>query len=457
MGNDLTNCQLYNGSTALNSQAVGGTGSNGWNVNGSQLQANFIFQNSITIPKGTVTTLSLECNVSSSLPGNYVFNAGVSSSYDSTLLPTGVQSGNSISPTVTTSSSGTMTTGTASIALTSPTPTSYAQVAGGTTGVTVGTFTLQPTSDSVNLQNIGLALNGNFASSSDVARAYIYNSSGTQVGSVIFTGATTSFNGGNYYLATSTISTGTTVPQNSQSVYTIKADINQVGPGQAAASGHEVKIGISDVQGVGNSCGTTVNSGLLTTTGSGVAIFRSYPVVAASSYLPSNGVADGRLIAFSITANANNSIGLSKLSFSFSTSTATVSAPSLYVYTDSGFSTPAGGGVNGVYGNTTESNQSATTVFPTPLEIPAGTTEYFLLKGTVSGVTTGSNVATTLLSDSTDLAPNMYATTTSPVSTSNFVWSPNSTTTSVGATTDWTSGYGVSGLPSIGITENRTN
>ncbi len=82
----MTNCQLYNGTTALNTQAVGNATTNGgqWNVGPtsetSGLEANFIFQNSLTIPKGTVVTLSLECNVSSSI-GNNPFAAGVNSNY----------------------------------------------------------------------------------------------------------------------------------------------------------------------------------------------------------------------------------------------------------------------------------------------------------------------------------------------------------------------------------------
>jgi hypothetical protein len=346
-----------------------------------------------------------------------------------------------------------MTVGTASIAVSVPTPISYAQVAGGTTGVTVGTFTLQPTSDSVNLQNIALALNSNYASSSDAAQFTIWNGS-TQIGTVNFTGSPASFDeGGNFYVATTSIS-NVTIPQNQQTVFTIKANVNQVGTGQAAMSGHEFRINLANAQAVGASSGSSVNTGVSATSTTGVAIFRSYPTIASSSYLPSNGVADGRLIAFSVTANANNGIGLNKLSFSLSTSTATVSSPALYVYTDSGFSQPAGGTSNGIGGATVETANSVVTTFSIPLEIPAGTTEYFLLKGTVSGVTTGSNVATTLLGDTTDQAPLMLA--AGSVST-NFIWSPNSTTTSLTTTNDWTNGFGVSGLPSIGLTENRTN
>jgi hypothetical protein len=39
----------------------------------------------------------------------------------------------------------------------------------------------------------------------------------------------------------------------------------------------------------------------------------------------------------------------------------------------------------------------------------------------------------------------------------NFVWSPNSTTTASFTTNDWTNGYGVSGLPAGGLFQTRSN
>jgi hypothetical protein len=457
LAGDLTNCQLFNGTTALNSQSIGGSN---WNSQTSPyLAANFVFQNALTIPKGTVVTLSLECNVSSTLANsNASFEAGVSNTTGTQPTPTGVQSGNSIAANVQLSSSGTMTVGSASLAITNPSPLSFAQVAGGTTGVTVGTFTLQPSSDSVNLQNIGLSLNSTKASSADVMRAYIYNGA-TQVGSVIFTGSPV----GNYYYATSSLS-NLNLPQNQQTVLTIKADISQIGSGQAGTDGREVLINVADAQGVGASSGATVHSGPLSVAQSGVAIFRTIPTVALSSYLPSNGVSDGRLIAFTITAGSNGPVGLDKLTFTVSPSASTaVVSPVLYAYTDSGFSQPAGGTVGGIMGSTTVSGTTVTAVPAaggSPIQIPVGSTLYFLLKGTVSysGSNNSYNVATTLLGDTNNLAvglSNMAATTT--LASSNFVWSPNATTTALATTNDWTNGFGINGLSSIGLSENRTN
>jgi hypothetical protein len=348
--------------------------------------------------------------------------------------------------------SGTMTVGSASLAVTVPTPISYAQVAGGTTGVTVGTFTLQPSSDNVNLQRIDLALNSNFASSSDITRAYIYNGA-TQIGSVIFTGSPV----GHQYFASSTLASSMLLPQNVQTTLTIKADIANIGSGQSGTDGHEIRISLMDAHGAGNSSGATVDSGAGAVPSTGIAIFKTTPTVAASSFLPSNGVADGRLIAFTVTAGSTGPVGISQFMFAVSTTSINaLTGLNLYAYTDSGFSQPAGGTVGGIAGGTNYNGttQLAISSMATPLEIPAGSTWYFVLKGTVSPIGTSYNIATTLKGDTTDLGPVVYSTSTIPAS--NLIWSANATTTAGVTTNDWTNGFGISGLPSSGIVQNRT-
>jgi hypothetical protein len=450
---NLTNCQLYNGTTVLNNQAIG---TSQWSISGSLIEANFIFTNSLTVPKGTTVTLALECNIGGGFTNGNAFNAGVSASYSPTV--TGATSGNTISVTPVLSASGTMTVGTATMAATVPTALSYAQVAGGTTGVTVGTFTLQPTSGSVNLQNIGLKLNSNFASSSDLMNGVvtIWNGS-TNIGTANFNGKSVSADG--FYYATSTIS-GSSIAQNVQTALTLKADIASIGTGQSGKSGHEIRVGLSDAN--GTSGNTQVDSGAAPQPTTGIAMFATFPTVALSSYLPSNGVSDGRLIAFTVTANTKGTVAVDKLVFTTATSSnVTVTGLALYAYNDAGFSQPAGGTVNGIATTTlTEVGNNWTASFgTTPFQVPAGTTIYFLVKGTVSAGGTTYNIATTLLGDTTDaIAPDMYtASGVSGSASGNFVWSPNSFTTSLNTSSDWTNGFGVSGLPSIGITENRTN
>jgi hypothetical protein len=101
----------------------------------------------------------------------------------------------------------------------------------------------------------------------------------------------------------------------------------------------------------------------------------------------------------------------------------------------------------------------ATTTLTTPLQVSAGQSVYFLLKGTVNygGSQSNYSITTTLLGDSTQLSSPAVSTATSLDTTSHFVWSPNATgtVTSLGAN-DFANGYGVVGLPSIGISQNRT-
>lgn len=454
LDSNLTNCQLFDGANPLNSQSVG---SNEWTVDSSLVRANFIFTNSLVVTKGTSKTLALKCNLGGGFYTGLTFSAGVNSSNAPTV--TGVSSGNSITPTVTTSTSGTMTIGTASLAASVPTPIAYSQTAGGTTGVTVGTFTLQPSSGAVNLQKVALRLNSNMASSSDLMNGQVMVYQGSNmVGTVSFNGVTPS---GGYYIATTTLASGYNLTQNVPTTFTIKADIASIGTGNSGMSGHEIRVGLANAN--GTSGNTQVDSGPTSAPSTGVAIFKSYPAAVTQVTIPSSGLSDGRLIAFSVRVNEGGTIGINQFVFNFASSTGVaITSPTLYAYTDAGLSQPAGGTTGGIVGSTAYSagGSVATSTMSTPIQVgPGQTTVYFLLRAT-SATYTGSasnySITTTLKGDGTDLAPGMYAA-SAVNATYSFVWSPNSTN-AVSSTSDadWTNGYGVSGLPSIGLTQTRT-
>jgi hypothetical protein len=472
--NNLTGCQLFNGSTALNNNSIGSgqwgpitnTGAGGGAFSASNgVEANFVFENSLTVPKSTTVTLTLQCNVGGGFTGGEGFAAGVSGNYLPTV--TGATSGNSVTGTslvVSSNSSGTMTIGNPTMAITVPTPLSYSQFAGGTTGVTVGTFTLQPTSGAVNLTQLNLELNSTSASPSDFNNGVvsIWNGS-TQVGSVNFSGVTVS---GGFYTKLAYLS-GVTIPQNVQTTLTLKADLAPINNGSGTGrSGDEIKLSVVNAQ--GTSGNTQVNSGAGPVTSTGVATFASTPSVALVS-LPSTGVStDGKLLEFTITTNSSGPVGLGKLTFQITPGTGvTVTNPQLFAYTGADLGTAAGGTNNGMVtsngtlsalptGVITASGSTTATQLGTPLQIPANTTWYFVLKGQTaySGGNATWSVGATLNTDTTDLAPTMYM--LSGLSGSNFVWSPDSKTNSAFAATDWTSGFGVSGLSS-GISQSRQN
>ncbi len=435
-----SSCQLWNGSTAIN------TGSNTVNPAGTGI-TNFTFDNSLTIPKGTVVTLSLKCNLSSSATGTYI--TGVITSGTQTYTATGVQSGNSLTNnttlTATTSNSGTQTIGTSSLAVTtSPSSPSYAYASGGTTNVTIGALQLRASGEDQTLTELGLV--GSASIDSDVLQATIWNGA-TQVGTVTFVSGTTA--------ATSTLSTPVALAKDTDVTLTIKVNVANVGVGQSGTPGDLVQVNFQGAKSTGVNSGNTIYA-----TGSssvaGVRIERSYPTLALVS-LGSTGAADGKLIRFSVTANAAGTIGVEQFAFSIASSTGvTVNNIILYAYTDSGFSSPVSSAASGQL-NATGMFASGSVKITTDnvtggvLQVPAGQTYYFELRATVAGIQTGSSITTTLLGDSAY----QRAATSTLNSARNFVWSPNSTTTTSFAGSDFSSGFGVPGLPASGLTQTR--
>ncbi len=439
----LSNCQVYNGANALN------TGSNTLNTvaNATVSTNNIVFDNSLTIPKGTVVVLTVKCNVGSNAAAG-TYQVGVNHTSVTTFAATGVQSGSSLTNgtnlTSTAGGSGLQTVGTSALTvITSPSSPSYAYAAGGSTGVTVGALQLRGTSEDMTLTELGLS--GSASINSDVVQATVWNGA-TQVGTVTFTGNT---------VATSTLSTPVLLTKDTDVTLTIKANIANVGTGQSGTPGDLVTINFSGAKATGNNSGNTIYA-----TGSsnvaGVRIERSYPTVALVS-LGSTGVADGKLIRFSISANSAGSVGVEQFAFTIASSSGvTVSNQILYAYTDSNFSSPVSSAASGQLNATPAATASTKIVTDNVnggvLQIPANTTYYFELRASVAGTVTGSSITTTLLGDTAY----QRAATSTINGARNFVWSPNSTTTTSYMGTDFTSGYGVPGLPASGLTQTRS-
>ncbi|MEK7106841.1 MAG: hypothetical protein AAB899_01470 [Patescibacteria group bacterium] len=192
----------------------------------------------------------------------------------------------------------------------------------------------------------------------------------------------------------------------------------------------------------------------MTTAVSGIRLLNTYPTVAQGALSSGSGSASaGKLIRFSVAANSAGDVGIARVTFTVATTTGvTISGLGLYAYTDSGYSTPISGqGASGLIGTTVTATSSDKIQFgassPTaPIEVPAGQTYYFELRGSPGSLTTGSSITTTLLGDAS------YATLAATSSLSqNFIWSPNATTTSNATHADWTDGASVIGLPSGGL------
>lgn len=464
--NMLSSCQLYDGATSLT------TGSNVPNMNptaaiATAADVTFTLDQQLTIPKGTVKTITLKCNVSSAAVTNNSFNWGIQASPSITV--TGVTSGADVTETVTASVGQvqTVSAGYLTVTTDSSSP-SYALVAAGTTGNVVGSYKIRATNDSVNLNKLGLKLTAGAAS--DLTNVTIWDGS-TQVGSATFVGSNT--------VATSTFASPLLLTKDTDKILTIKADFAAVGTSQPGTEGQLIKIDINGndttgTEGTGVGSGSTVNlatSGSSASTSvSGVRLFKSFPTLAKLS-VPTNTLNNGTqsLLRFRVTAGSTGDVGIYKFTLTVATTTATVTGINIKAFTDSGFSTPVAGVssdgsmlTTNLTGAAWASSATHLDIFAqngssatTTIQVPAGSVRYFDVIGTVASASTGASVQTQLIGDTT--IPTAGATTTAlnvnneATALNNFIWSPNSTTTSVYSANDWTNGYGVIGLPSGGM------
>lgn len=472
---DITGCALWNGTTQLN------TGTRVINTFTDNTAKTVSFDQSLTVPKGTIVTLALKCNVSSTVTsGTFQAKADTTTGDYSV---TGVTSGSSLSSAATglgvtsTNNGGLMTIATGSFTVTvdasSP---SYALAAGGSSGVTAGIIKFRATNEAVSLTKLGLTLaNGTYGSAArpdgssstgpnDIIRAYVYNGS-TQVGTATFTGSGTT--------ATSTLDTPVTLAKDQDTKLTIKVDLANVTTGSTGGIGDTIKIDPLNAEGQGAASGSTLKVGA-TSGVAGIQLFRTYPIVAnvSGSGTNPNG-ANVVLKKFTIKAASNGPVGVYQMKFVIATSSANVTSLKLYAYTDSSYSTGVSGqGSGGQFGATQCSSGCSSngptltftadlaTIAPAPqaLQVPADTTYYLALLGTVTPAASATNwsVLATLQGDSAvqinlGSAPINIATSTANVSSANFVWSGNSTTTATTTDVDWTNGYFVSGLPGTGL------
>lgn len=457
---NLTSCQLWDGSTAVN------TGSNV--VNPTTSTPTFTFDQQLVVSKGTVKTLTLKCNVATGVSGTAIF--GLTGGQISGLTVTGVTSSNDVDPSGSTATGQTMTIATGSFAISvDPSTSNYTTVAAGTTGVTIGTFKFRATNEAVNLTKVGLTLST--STSADLTQVYLYQGA-TLLGTASFTGSNT--------IATSTLNSPLALAKDTDVLITIKADLANIGSSETGTQGRLVKVDVTNAEATGVSSGSTLQVGGVTAGVNGVRMFKSFPVLAQDT-LTSSGVADGKLMRFKITADSRGPVGLYNLNLTIATSSFStgggVSAVKVMVYSDSSYSLPVSGtygAATGQFGSTGTPDAGAPTInysaTTNPLQIPAGTTYYFQVEATVTSVTTGTSVTTTLNGDAAYIAAaNLNAGTFGPTvpmtssttgaladANNDFIWSGNATTTAVIGSNDWANGYGITGLPSGGFSTTRS-
>jgi len=339
---------------------------------------------------------------------------------------------------------------------TSPT---YAIIPAGSTDVPIGVIRMTASGDSVLLQALQLRLSQ--GSSNDVVKASIYAANGLKVGEAYFVGAGTT--------ASTTLMSAITLPRGTSTLLTVKADLSLIGNGQLVReSGHLIAIDYASAAGLG-----TVTKKPATFSGGtsvpGVRMMKTIPAVSIEP-LPSSGVQDGKLMRFKVSADGHGPVGLTQMFLIISpisfNAGGGVRNVNVYGYTDGSYSMPISGVsptgalrstdtcIAGCTSNDVLSIGITTASgVPAAIQIPAGATRYFEVRGSVTGYQNGSSVTTKLVGDS--MYGQMVPATSLVGKDAYFIWSPNSTTTAVRSDQDWSTGFAVPGLPPEGLIYTR--
>jgi hypothetical protein len=461
---DITACQLFDGATALNT----GSNTNNPTITATAFTATavtFTLDNPVTVAKGAVKNLALKCNVGSAASGSLKW--GITAAQIAAISATGITSSVAVTPTGSTNNGQLMTvaSGSFTVATDASSP-SYAIASAGSTGVTLGVYKFRATNDSVNLNRIGLKLTNTASSSaSDLVTVSLW-ANNVQVGTATFVGSNTN--------ATSTLATPLLLTKDVDVMLTVKGDLATLGTSQPGTAGHLIAVDAdmsTNTQGTGVGSGATIN-GTGSTAVTGVRLMKSFPILAKDT-LSSTGIGDGILMRFKVTADGKGDVGLSKFSLTLATTTATVTGTNIYAFTDAAYSTPVSGlRSDGAMLATDQAGTawvSSATVLEyyaqtaaaasTTIQVPAGQTRYFEVRGSVSGATSGASIITSIQGDAAypSLATTWMTTAALVDADTNddFIWSPNTTSQSAVTDSDWTNGFGVSGLPSSTLTNTR--
>ena len=484
---DLTSCRLYDGTVNLT------TGSNVLNPSGdTPYVAVFTLDSSLTIPKGTVKTIAVKCNVSgaaTAFVGHWDMN---STDVGTTLSVTGTTSTGSVVATGSATGNA-MSVGSATLTVIGDNSgTSYKVASANVSGVTAAAYRFKATNDNINLQRIVLKLtNTASSSSSDLTTVHIFDGN-IEVGSASFTGGNT--------FATSTLSTPVLLTRDTDKVLTVKVDLGPISNSSSVTvSGHLVNVDVDNndstgTYGTGVGSGVRVNSTGSTSVGStGIRVFRSYPTFVQETLTASGLNATTPLLRFKVTADSKNDVSIAKFQLSMATSSVTISGINMFAFTSSDYSSSPLAGVNSsgqllttnidTGGYVSSPNNLA--IYPqdltgatTTIRIQAGSTMYFEVRAstvTVASGATNYNVVTTLRGDTgypvvnntqfmatvlgttTNGIPGSAADTAGNATLNHFLWSPNSTTTVGVGNADWSNGYAIPGLPSNGFSQSRSN
>ena len=214
-----------------------------------------------------------------------------------------------------------------------------------------------------------------------------------------------------------------TIKQDTEKILTIKADLAAIDP-NIATTGRELILGLdcataNNCKAVGGSStiyGDTLNE-LSDADGNAMYLRKTRPTVSAAALL-STTLNNGTKILnkFDITADSAGTIALKKLSWDINVNDNTVAGAGLVITTWRLYKSGTATAIAGMWSDTTSASSTAGTVpladgasvlvfEPTSeIEIAAGETKTFELKGNVTGSAQYDSISTSLLNDNNDTA-----------------------------------------------------
>jgi hypothetical protein len=518
---NITGCTLLDGSTELT------TGSNRVNPTASANNTNFNLDSPLVVPKGTLKNIDLRCGTTATSSGQQ-FRWGLETLANAANQATGVNSNTTISTTadftVNSSVGQTITLGTGgSYSVVDDNTPGYSIVTPGT-DATLLKLKFTASQESMNVKRVAFQLGSNTPGSTAtntpkdlVAQKITLWDGATMVGEAIFA------NNGDR--ATSTLSGLFQVPSGSSKTMTVKGTISAINKdtGPLTNSGDLIVVswdaddrntttpssGGNYASGASGGTSVAVDSGS-DVTPTGMRIMRAYPkftkIALSSSEKVLQTGSDRILFKYQVEAMGGD-VGFTKFTFEHSSSTgggiasATTSKYSLYVYTDSQFSTrdstfTSAGGTPGLlnsnqcYGNensqtvantvgiagtgieiwvdktATACGATHTAFASTTYKVPSGQSRWFEFRANVASVENVSGSESFEVKLRGDAAYPTNIPSPSGISGSltgvamgkalaidgdtndDLIWTPISTTTSQSLEDlDWTNGYFVPGLP----------
>ncbi len=343
---------------------------------------------------------------------------------------------------------------------TDPTSPSYSLVTPGV-NVVMGVYKIRAVAEAIRIDTLGLSLSTG-AYSGDIQSVTLWDGN-VLLGNALFTGGSQN--------TVVVLQTPLYISVDTDRALVVRANLSPIGVGLPGRSGDDIRIDFDSAN-----LQNTVAQGLITGANTPVSgstsvaakrLVKSFPTVAQIP-LPMAGVdSDGRLIAFSVHADAAGPIGIGKMSFAMLASGVGMVTGAVYGYTDSALSQPIPGFapdgllapaelVNPYEGQSNRAEfRLEVNGVPTILEIPAGQTRYFLVRGGFSSKN-NAYITTYLLTEegSTPIATFLDL---DQFPFGFFMWTPNSYGISGYAETDWLNSFGVEGMAPNGLSQTRTN